>query len=205
VGEAVGKMQDVGSHVGVPELEVVEGAHFLESLFGRPAIEGDAVGGDEHAAAISAEPAVEEDFPARRFANEGEELGDFLVFGSGPATAGQIDETQAQRLGVAAFVFDHAVQFAAKIDNGVNAELFELVDSLVRGLSAAIEEIADLAEVGDARNRDCLRDRSWRGRRRCVVPCAAACAGWEQTEQQQRQGSAMGSHNSWMRKRIRRG
>jgi len=77
---------------------------------------------------------------------------------------------------VLAFVLDQSVQFAAKIDNGVDAELFELLNSLFLGLGTAVEKIVYPAEIRNAWNRDFLCKSGLLGWRRTLMPDAAAYA-----------------------------
>ncbi len=125
----------------------MECAHFLDSLLRRPALERDAVRSDEHAAAVAAQPAVDEDFPSGPLANQREELGNFFICGCSPAGAREIDKANAEGLCVLPFILDQPREFAAQIDNSIDAELLELCHSVILWLCAAIEEIINLTEI----------------------------------------------------------
>lgn len=148
MGKAFRKVQDIAFHVRVPEFKIVKGMHFLKGLFGRPTVEGDPVGGNEHAATVAAQPAMDKDFPSRAFANKREELCDLFVGRGRPTIARQIDETHAQRFGTLSLVLDHTVQLAPKINDCVDAEFLKVLDSVVARLGAAVQKIIHFAEVG---------------------------------------------------------
>jgi len=164
IGKAFWEMQDVAFHGRVPEFEVVKGAHLLNRLSGCPAVEGDAMGGDEHAGAISAEPAMDEDFPSWLFANKSEEAGDLFVRRWRPAIARQIHETNAEGFRTLAFILNYSMQLGSKVDNCVDAELFEVIEPVVPRLGPAIERIIDLAKIWNSRNRNLLGKCNLRGR-----------------------------------------
>src|SRR5579859_5516858 len=95
VRQALREVLNIPFHVGMPKLQVVKGAHFVNRLLRCPAIEGDTVGSDEHAAAISAQPAVNEYFPPGLLAGQGEKTGELFIFRGRPATAGKVDKSHA--------------------------------------------------------------------------------------------------------------
>jgi len=147
MGKTFWEMQDIAFHARVPEFQVVKGTHLLNRLVGRPPVKGDTVGGDEHAAAVSAKPAMDEDFSSWALANKSEELGNLFVSRGRPAIAGQIHETHAQRLRALALILNNSVQFAAEVDNGVDAKQFEVIEPVVTRLGSAVQIIVDLAKI----------------------------------------------------------
>lgn len=134
-------------HMWVKKMPIVEFAHFLDGLLGRPTLEGNAVRSDKHAAAIAAQPAMNEDFPAGLLPDQREESSDFFICGQSPARARQIDKSNVQRLCSLPFSLCRPWRLTAQIDDGIDAEPLELFHSVIFGLPATIEEIVDLAEI----------------------------------------------------------
>lgn len=133
----------------MPEAVETEEIHLLQGLLSGPFFNGHPIGGDEDAGAVFAEPAMDEDFLCRLIAEEREELNHLLIGGSGPLIDGDMDETHAQGLDLLAFPEDFSGIFEAKIDDGVDAEFFELGQTLWSRLSAAVKMIVDSAATGD--------------------------------------------------------
>src|SRR3954451_10010128 len=79
VRQTIWKMLNIGFHVGMPKLQVVKHAHFLNRLLWCPAVKSYAVRGNEHTGTISTQPAVNEYFPSGLFADEREESGDLVI------------------------------------------------------------------------------------------------------------------------------
>src|SRR6185437_9994317 len=61
---------DVASHSRMPEFQVMKFAHLVDSLLRCPAFKRNAVRRDEHAAAVSSQPAMNENFPPRSFLHQ---------------------------------------------------------------------------------------------------------------------------------------
>ena len=101
-------------------------------------VKGDAIRGDEDSGAIFAESAVNEDLFVGLAAKDGKELRNLLIAGSGPAANGKMNEAYSQCFRLLAFPIDLVGIFAAKIDDGGNAEFLELLQTLRVGLRAAI-------------------------------------------------------------------
>ena len=160
----------------MPEGLEVKRTHFLKGLLRRPSFEGDAVSGDEYAAAVTAQPAVHQDSSFRLLANEREKLGDMFVLRRSPAIARYVDEMHAQGFRVLAFLFHRTGPFPSKVDNGVDAELFKLLNSFLVGLRPSVQKTADPPRIGDAWNVDFLCKRGLRGGRSAVM-CDAAPGG----------------------------
>lgn len=110
----------------MPKAIESEKIHFAHSLFGRPFFINDAVGGDEDAATIGAEAAVDEDFLTRMAAEKREKLDDLFVVWRVPGVDGDVDEMHAQRFGELAFPGDLFGVFCTQIDNRRDAQLFQL-------------------------------------------------------------------------------
>jgi len=108
----------------VPETVKAEEIHFVHGLLRGPAFVGHAIGGDENACAIVAEAAVDKDFFFWMVAKDFEKLRDLLVAGRRPAADGNIDEADAERLGLLAFPRNFARIFAAQVDDGGDAKIF---------------------------------------------------------------------------------
>ena len=61
------------------------------------------------------------------------------------------------------------MKFAAQIDNGIDAELLELLHSVILWLRAPIEEIVNPAEIRNARHITFLSKCRWVHSRRLLV------------------------------------
>jgi len=73
------EVADISGHVWVKEgLEVVS-AHFLNRRLGRPAIECNSVYSNKHSAAVSTQPAMDENSPPAPLLDNPEKLGDLFV------------------------------------------------------------------------------------------------------------------------------
>jgi len=147
--EAGGEIADERDHGRVPESVEAEEEHFVQGLLGGPFFDGHAVGGDEDAGTVVAKTAMHEDFLIGIVAEERKELNDLCVRGWSPAADGDVDETHAERFGLLALLFDSFLVFAAKINDGGDAEFFEFGQALRFGLRAAIEMIVDFAAIGN--------------------------------------------------------
>src|SRR5260370_42189013 len=141
---------DKSFHRRVPETVKAEEIHFFQGLIGRQLLHSHAVDGGEHAGAIVTEAAVDEDFLPRAVAEKREKLGNLFIAWRRPATDRNVDKAHAQRFGVFAFPKDLFVVFAAQIDNGGDAQYFELRENDVLRVRAAIEEIRDFSSVGNS-------------------------------------------------------
>jgi hypothetical protein len=140
---------DKSDHGGMPEAVEAEEVHFFQGLLRGPLFDGHAIGGHEDAGAVVAIAAMHEDFLARVVAEVGKELQDLFVGGRGPSADGDIQETHTQGFGLAALPEDSFAIFAAEVDDGSDAEFFELREALGPRLSAAEEMIVDPAAIGD--------------------------------------------------------
>ena len=83
-------------HRRMPKTIEAKKIHLLQSLLGRPFVNGHAIDGDEDASAIIAEVAVHEDFLFRLVAKKREELDDLFIRRGRPATNWNMNETNAQ-------------------------------------------------------------------------------------------------------------
>src|SRR5438128_2654663 len=134
----------------MPEAVETEEVHFLQSLIGRPVLESHAIRRDENAGAIIAEPAVDKDF-LMPVLEERKKLCDLFVGGRRPAAGFDIHEAHAERFRLFALALNQILIVAAKIHDGGDAELLELLDSLGMGLGAAKQGIVNFSGVVDAR------------------------------------------------------
>ena len=103
--QASGKLADESGHVGVPVAVEAESAHFGEGELGRPVLEGDAIGGDEHAGAVFTKFAVDKNLLRRVFAEEREELRELSGRRNGETANGNVHKTQTERFREATLVF----------------------------------------------------------------------------------------------------
>ncbi len=116
-------------------------------MFNRPFIRGYAISGDENAGAIFTEVAVHEDFLSRIVVEKREKLDDLFVGWGRPAIDGDVDKAQAKRFGVLALPFDFFAVLGAQIDDGGDAQYFQLREAHFSGLCAAIQSIGDFPGI----------------------------------------------------------
>lgn len=143
------EVADERLHSGVPETIEAEEIHFLDGLGGRPAVVAHAVGRHEDAGAIVAETAMDEDFFVR-VAKERKKLRDLVIAGRRPTADGDVDEAQAGGFGLFALPRDFIGVFAAKIDDGGNAERFQLLKASGFWLRTTIERIVNFSKVRES-------------------------------------------------------
>lgn len=161
--EAIGQGAHEGEHGVVPRLIEAKGAHFRDGLVGGPVLEGDAVGSDENPGAIFAKFAMNENLLRRSGADEGEELRELRGGGIGETTNGNRDKMNAEGFGTRTFLSASVRRFAAQINDGGDAEFFELVESGKTRLRAAKELIGNFSSVVNTGKRHFFCER--RGRR----------------------------------------
>jgi len=123
--------------------------HFFDGLLHRPMTLRDAIGGDHHASAVSAKPAVDENPLSVSVTNERKKLSDLLIGRQRPAADRNVDKSKAE--GFRTFPLRSDVKSAAEIDNSGDAELFEFSEARRAGLRAAKKHFADLPGVRNAR------------------------------------------------------
>ena len=145
--QALGKIANEGFHRGVPEAVEAEEVHFLGGLFGGPFLEGHAIGSDENTGAIVAKTAVHENLLPRSAAEEGEKLDELFVGRRRPTADGDVHKAHAERFCGLAFPFDFVATFAAQIDDGGDAQFFQLNKAVFLGLCAAVEGFGDFSRV----------------------------------------------------------
>jgi len=142
-----------GDHRRMPGVVEPEGVHFGQSWIGGPVIEGDTIGSDEYAGAVVAEAAVNKDSLLGGLAKERKELRKLRGSGIREAANGNGDEMHAERLGTRAFRLSGARGAGTQIDDGRDAEFFELCESGQTGLCATKKLFGNLPRVGNAANR----------------------------------------------------
>lgn len=147
--EAGGEIADKSDHGGMPEAVETEEVHFFQCLLGGPFFDGHAIGGHEDAGAVVAIAAMHENLLVGVIAKVGKELQDLFVGGRGPSADGDVDETHAQGLGLAALPEDFFAILAAEIDDGGDAEFFEFGKALGPRLRAAVEMIVNFSAIGN--------------------------------------------------------
>jgi len=144
----------------MPEIVEVKLVHLLDGLLGGPMLLGDAVGGDEYAGAVVPEMAVDEDFFYRMLAEGFQELRDLIVLRRKPAAERKADKLHAEGFDALALGFD-LTTLPAEIDDGGDAEFFELGEGLGFWRGAAKEKASHFAGVVYAKDGDFFR--GWRG------------------------------------------
>ncbi len=166
----------------MPEAVETEEVHFLDGLVGRPAVVRHAIGGYENAGAIIAEAAVDEDF-FFVILEEGKKLRDLFVGGRSPSAYRNADEAHAGGFGLLALPFDFVWVFAAKVDDGGDAEFLELFEAFGAKLGPAKKRIVDFSGVGDAGKLEFFAERDGRdGGRRIILRRCGNGKGGEKSE-----------------------
>lgn len=147
----------------MPEaLEAIE-VHFFQSALRGPVLECNAICGDEHSGTVVAKPAMNIESFSWLLLKKRKELYEFFVFWWRPAASANVDEAHAMLLRALSFGGDGALAFAAKINNGGDADFFQLFDASFIRLRAAVEEVVDLAHVGNAAQVDFFGEGRSRG------------------------------------------
>jgi len=151
--QAIRESANKGDHRGMPGVVETESVHFGQRLIGRPVIESDTIGGDEHASAVVAEPAVNKDSLPGRLTKERKELCKLRGSGIRETANGNGDEVHAERLGTRVFWLSGARGAGTQIDDGSDAEFSQLCESVQTGLCATKKLFGNLSRVGNAANR----------------------------------------------------
>ena len=136
----------------MPEAVETEEIHFFDRLFSGPLFNGHAIDGGENAGAIIAEAAVDEDFLPWIVAEKREKLDDLFVGWRGPATDGNVHKAHTQRFGALALPGDFFAILAAQIDDGGDAQNFQLREAYFSGLCTAIQGLRDFPGIGNSRD-----------------------------------------------------
>jgi len=152
-------------HRGMPEPVEAEEIHLFHRLFSGPVLKGHAIGSGENAGAIVTEAAVYENLLPRFVAEKREKLNDLFIGWGRPTTDGDVNEAHTQRLGVLAFPCDFFAVLAAQIDNGGDAQQFQLGEAHLFGLCATVEDVGDFPGVGNSREVQFLSVGGLRDRR----------------------------------------
>src|ERR1700747_1406920 len=126
-----GKIADECAHRGMPEPVEPKEIHLVESFVGEEFVESDAIGGDKNTGTVFTEAAMHEDLFVGIVAKNPEELPDLGVSGSSPAANGNVDEVHAQRFRCFLFPVDFGTVFAAKIDDGGDAQFLQLRQAVI--------------------------------------------------------------------------
>lgn len=173
----------------MPETVETEEIHFFDGLLRRPVIVRHAIGGDENAGAIVAEPAMNENFFVFIF-EQRKKFRDLIVGGRRPPADGNVDKVHAGRFGLLAFPFDLVGIFAAKVDDGGDAQFLQLFEASRQRLCAAEKGIVDFSGVGEAGELEFFAVRERRdGRRRNILRCQSKRKDGEEGETKKRAGA----------------
>ncbi len=103
--------------------------HLFDSLFCRPVVFRDAIGGDHHTGAVVAKFAVDENLICGRAVEERKKLSDLLVGWRRPAAYRNVDEMETQSFSFFALRTNRTLP-ATEIHNGGDAQLFEVLEAL---------------------------------------------------------------------------
>src|SRR5258708_4985622 len=134
----------------MPKAIEAEEVHFLGGLFGGPLLKGHAVNGDKNTSAIVAETAMHENLLPWIAAEQGEKLDELFVGWRRPTADGNVHKAHAEGLGGFALPCDFVETFAAQIDDGGDAQLFQLRKARFLGLRSAVEDFGNFSRVGNS-------------------------------------------------------
>ena len=109
----------------MPALIEAKSEHFGIGLIGGPVVERNTVGSDEDAGTVIAQGAVNEHLLRRGLTKKREESGELRGSRSRKARNGNGNKTNAESLGLRAFLFAGVSEFASQIDNGGDAEFLQ--------------------------------------------------------------------------------
>src|SRR5256885_4468520 len=111
---------------------------------------------------------------------------DVFVCGRKPSANWNVDEAHAGGFGLLAFPFDFIRVFAAKVDDGGDAEFLELFEAFGARLGSAKKRIVDFSGVGDAGKLEFFAERDGRdGGRRIILRRCGNGNGGEKREEKQ--------------------
>jgi hypothetical protein len=153
-GKARREVANVRFHRRMPEPFEMKKVHLFQSALRGPVLKCNAIGGDEYAGTIVAQPTMHVHFFFRLLLKKREELNEFLVLGRRPAAGTNVYKAHTLRFRALSLRSDRALPLAAKIDDGGDADFFQLLDALLVGLRAAVEKLVDLAHVRDTTQLD---------------------------------------------------
>src|SRR5216684_4158445 len=173
---------------------VVKCPHFLDRLFRSPSIKRNPVRRHEHPIAISAKPAVYENLSPWSFTRQCKKLCHLLIPRRRPASPWNAHQPYSQRLRMRAFFLHQAVPFSAQINDGVNSQLLQLLDSFLFRLRPAIQILIHLPEVLNSKNSHFLCKRVLMWRRSSALPRGTPAANLHKNEQQKRRNQSVVMH-----------
>lgn len=133
----------------MPKAVETEEIHFLDGLIGKPAIMRHSIGSNKNSSSIMAKAAVDKNLFVLIFEKR-KKLGDLVVGWRSPAADGNVDEANAERFGLFTLPGNFVGIFAAKVNDGSDAESFELLKAFGTRLRAAKERIVYFPGVGNA-------------------------------------------------------
>ena len=90
---------------------------------------------------------MDEDFSFGIVAKDFQKLRDLIVRWRRPAAHGNADKADAERFGFLAFPGNFVGIFAAQVDNGSDAEIFQFLETLRARLRATKKRIANFSAV----------------------------------------------------------
>ena len=139
------KVADVFFHGGMPEPFEMEVVHFFQGVFGRPMLKSDAICGEKDASAVVPKPTMDVERLLRSFLKKGKELNELFVFWRRPAAGADVNDFHGMCRGPVSFCCDCALPLATQINDGGDAEFFQLLDTFFIRLRTAVKKIVDLA------------------------------------------------------------
>ena len=148
-GEGGREFSYVGFHRRIPMVVEPERIHFLDGLIRCPVLLCHAIGGHHDSCAVAPEITMYENFLRGVLLKELQEFSDLGVGGRRPPTHRDIDKTHTKGFCLCAFS-RHRAAIAAQVDNGSDAKLFQLNQTLRRRLRTAQQCFADFSGIGYA-------------------------------------------------------
>lgn len=133
----------------MPKTVESEEIHFVHGLLGGPIFVSHAVGGHEYSGAVVAKSAMYKNF-FLLVAKEREKLRNLFVAWRSPAADRNIYETNSQGFRLLALTIAELRIFAAQINDGGDAEFFQLLQAVGVGLRTAIKIAGDATTVRES-------------------------------------------------------
>lgn len=125
--EPIRKIADKGDHGGMPQPVKTKVHHFRERLLGGPILKCDAIGSDHNAGAVSPELTMDKKGLRGRIAKDLEVVGKLRIGWIGKPTDGNPQKLDAEGFRTLLLDFGGARGFRAKIDDGGDSQILQLV------------------------------------------------------------------------------
>ena len=131
----------------MPKVLEMKKEHLLKRFLGGPVRESDTVSGEEHASAVVAQPAMNEELLLGMLLKQRKELNKLLVLGRRPAARRNVHKMHAKSFYSFPFLFHRALVLSAKVNDSRDSKILELLQALILGLRAPVQKIVEFAEI----------------------------------------------------------